>query len=164
MSDDTLHVKGGRALAQFLDQLAPKIQRNVMRGALRAGANVIAPAVRSGIRPQDGVLAASVKVRTGGRGAEVTARVYTRVFYARFVEYGTKPHTITAKNRGGLSVGGLILRSVEHPGAQPRPYFRPAFDGQAVGATQAVAAYVKDRLATKHGIDTSGVELDEGPE
>lgn len=162
--NDTAHIKGGRELAQFLDQLAPKIQRNVMRGALRAGANVIAPAVRSGIRPQDGVLAANVKVRTGGRGAEVTARVYTRVFYARFVEYGTKPHTITAKNRKGLSVGGLFFQSVEHPGAQPRPYFRPAFDALHGAATQAVAAYVKDRLATKHGLDTAGVDVGEWPE
>lgn len=162
--NDTQHIKGARELAQFMETLTPKIQRNVMRGGLRAGANVIAPVVRSGIHPQDGVLAANVKVRTGGRGDQVTARIYTRVFYARFVEYGTKPHTITAKNRKGLSVGGLFFQSVEHPGATPRPYFRPAFDGQAGAAVQAVAAYVKERLSTKHGIDTSGVELDEGSE
>lgn len=161
---ELLDVKGGRELAAFLDQLPAKIQRNVMRGALRAGAAAILPAARSAIRSQDGVLADSLKTRTALRGGVATARVYTRAFYARFVEYGTRPHTITAKNRKGLSVGGLFFQSVDHPGARPRPFMRPALDQNAGAAVQAAAAYIKERLATKHGLDTAGVEIGEGPE
>lgn len=49
-------------------------------------------------------------------------------WYARLVEFGTKPHTIKAKRPGGLlNVFGLFVERVEHPGAKPRPFFYPAY-------------------------------------
>lgn len=52
--------------------------------------------------------------------------------YAPFVEFDTKPHKITAKNKKALSfmVGGkkIIVRSVNHPGTTAQPFVRPAFE------------------------------------
>ena len=39
---------------------------------------------------------------------------------------------------------------------------RPALDEQAQNAAYEAASYMKNRLATKHGIDTSDVDLDGG--
>ncbi len=52
--------------------------------------------------------------------------------YAPFVEFGTKPHKISAKNKKALTffVNGkkVTVRSVNHPGTRAQPFVRPAFD------------------------------------
>lgn len=157
----TTRVKGLAELQRMLDTLPPKIERNIMRGAMRAGAAVIMRHAKAAVPVDAGLLRESLRVSARARGGQVTATVIAggpSTFYARFVEYGTKPHTITAKNRKGLSVGGLFFKSVDHPGARPRPFMRPAMDTQAQAALVAVGEYVKMRL-TKQGLDASGVEL-----
>lgn len=48
--------------------------------------------------------------------------------YAEFVSEGTKPHKITARNKQALSFmwhgRRITVRSVNHPGTQPNPWFR----------------------------------------
>lgn len=155
------HVRGLRDLARFLDQFPAKVERTILRSALRAGAKVILAHARASASSVSGRLRASMRVSTGTRGGQVSARVVAGgadAFYARFVEYGTKPHTITAANRGALSIGGLFFQSVDHPGARARPFMRPAMDTQAQPALVATGEYIKARL-TKAGLDASGVEL-----
>lgn len=155
------HVKGLDALDKLLQQVAPKVERNALRGALRAGANVILPVARGNIHSVSGVLARSLKVRSGARGGEVTAKVYTKVFYANMVEYGTRAHRIEPLNREALSIGGGVVESVEHPGARPRPFLRPAMDTQATAAVIRAAEYMKRRLSEKNGLDTSDIVIEE---
>lgn len=160
-----VHIKGLADLQRFLDQLTPKMERNVLRGALRAGANVVKPVAAANIHSVSGELAKGLKVGSRARGGVVTASVKAagpHAFVARWVEYGTKPHTITAKNRKGLSFGGVFFQSVDHPGATPHPFLRPALDSQATAAVVAVGEYIKRRLADKHGLDTADIEI--GPE
>lgn len=167
---DLVHVKGLADLQKFLDQLPAKMEKNVVRGALRAAAKVVLPVAKANIHSVSGDLAASLKIRTGGRGGRVSALVYTRVFYAPMVEWGTRPHTITAKNRRGLSFGGLFFQSVHHPGISPygaksaigpHAFMRPALDTQAGAAVVAAGEYVKKRLATKQGLDTADIGIEE---
>jgi hypothetical protein len=70
--------------------------------------------------------------------------------YAKFVEYGTRPHRIYPKNgrylkfnAGTPSVHGFDLSSetvfarfVNHPGTKPLPFMRPAFDLVAIPETR----------------------------
>lgn len=160
---DTVRVKGLSDLNRFFDALPEKYARNVARGGVRAGANVIATEARANIRSQSGRLAADVKVGTRARGMTVKGYVRNKLFYASFVEFGTAPHKIRPKNRQALSIGGFFAKSVEHPGAKPHPYMRPALDRQAGAAVVAFAEYSKARLRDKHGLDTSSV-LIEGDE
>jgi len=160
VADGLVHVKGLDELQRFLDKLPAKLEQNVMRGALRAGANVIKPVAAANIHSVSGETARSLKVRSGARGGRVTASVYTRHFVAPFLEWGTKPHTIKATNRKALAIGGAYFESVEHPGARPHPFLRPAMDTQAQAAVLAAGEYVKQRLATKEGIDTAGITLE----
>lgn len=184
---DPIHVKGLSQLQAFLDQLPPKLERNVMRGAMRAGARVVLPAARQGINHDTGALAKSLRAGSTSKGGTVTGYVRTRLYYARWVEYGTRPHFITVRpedrpsrmthrgrkavsirtinrmvERGSLVIGGnFIGASVAHTGAQQRPFMRPALDTRAGAAVVAVGEYIKTRLATKHGLDTSGIDIEE---
>lgn len=51
----------------------------------------------------------------------------TDVFYAAYVNDGTRPHVIRPKRRGGrlrFNVGGRVVyaRVVNHPGTRARPF------------------------------------------
>ena len=168
MADD-VHISGLAELQKFLDQLPAKMERNVVRGGLRAGMQVVRAVAQQSVPVRYGALRASLDakraLRTGSRGGVVTATVKTKVFYAKFVEYGTKPHTITAKDGGALAIGGGYYKSVKHPGiVNPKPFMRPALDSQAHAAAIAVGEYIKNRLATKHGLDTADVTIGEEAE
>ena len=154
---DTFHVKGLSALGKALATLAPRIERNVLRGALRAGMKPVQLAARSNAAKATGALAKGLRISTDGRKGKVYARLKTsgkHDYIARFVEFGTAPHTISGRNGGMLRIaGGAIVPSVAHPGARAVPFMRPAIDTQAEPAVQAVANYIRNRLATQHGID-----------
>lgn len=161
--DDTEHVKGLSDLQKFLDQLAPKVEANIMRGALRAGMNVVKPAAQSGVHSVSGELAKGLKVGTNRRGSIVTANLKATGPHrsvAHLVEFGTRPHNISAKFRGWLSFLNIFRKEVRHPGARPKPFMRPALDAQAAAATVAVGQYVKNRLETKEGLDMSHVNIE----
>lgn len=59
----------------------------------------------------------------------------TKAPYAIYVEMGTKPHEIRAKNGGALAfqMNGhtVIVRKVNHPGTKAQPFIEPAFEAWA---------------------------------
>ena len=162
MTDTT--VKGLAELKRALDELPAKVEANIMRAALRAGAKVLATEIQANVPQRSGVLAASVKygAKLDKRNGKTSA--YARVggrakkgqqaaFYAHMVEYGTAAHIIKAPPGVRLAVRGMFYTSVYHPGAKKRPFIRPALDTKATAAVEAVREYIRQRLATKHGID-----------
>lgn len=196
---DVIQVRGLSELQRFLDQLPAKMERNVLRGALRAGARLVQKAARANVpvSPPNarnarrynlyaGALRDTLRVSAQARGGQVTASVKAGgktkggavVYYARWVEYGTRSHWISVgdggpsaatanrwERRGRLRIGeNFVGSSVVHPGAQARPYLRPALDSQATAAVVAVGEYIKGRLAMRYGLDTADVviEAEEG--
>lgn len=153
MAIDSIHLKGFDGLNDFLQTLAPKLEQNIMRSALRDGAKVIRDEAKANVPVKSGELRDSLKVSTSAkRGGKVTASVKTKVFYAKFVEYGTSAHGIVAKGGGWLSFGGVFTKSASHPGAKPRPFLRPAFDSSTGAALVAIGERIRARL-TKEGIN-----------
>jgi len=110
-------------------------------------------------------------VRRIRSGRDHTARVIAGgkvkgggiAYYARFVELGTAAHVIKAPPGAKLNVHGIFRSSVIHPGAKKKPFLRPAMDGQAQPAVQAMREYIRNRLSTKEGIDVPA-PLEEGDE
>lgn len=112
-------VKGLRELQRFLEQLPPKLEANVMRGALRAGANLVAADAKARVPVKTGRLRESIRVSTRRSNGTVFASVkvgdrrarkkvsqrngggvrvqYENPFYAHFVEFGTQAHRIGVK-------------------------------------------------------------------
>jgi len=161
MSD--IRVKGLADLNKFLQQLPAKVEQSVLRGALRAGANVVMAEAKANVPVDSGQLRDGLKVSTSSRRGRVTAKVKAtgkHAFIAPWLEYGTAAHKITAKKGKGLFFGGLFVKGVQHPGSRPKPFMRPALDGRAQDAVVAAAQYMKRRLATKNGLDTSSVEIE----
>ena len=162
---DITRFKGGKELQAALNQLPAKIERNVMRSALRQGANVIRNDARQNAPVDDGDLKKSIKVSTRARGGKVTATLRAgdkKVFYAHFIEYGTKPHDIAAKNKKVLVFedGGKATRA-KHPGVTAKPFMRPALDDKSDEAVQAVANQIRKVLSTKHGVDVPIPDIDD---
>lgn len=183
MSNDLEYVKGLADLQAALDQLPAKLEANVMRGALRAGAKVIQDEARrlAPVAPPneenrrlyggyEGLLRDSIRISVRLKRGTVVASVRAGAklkgggdsYYARWVEYGTAAHAIHATgNRGALLIaGGKVITSVMHPGAKPRPFLRPAMDGKARAAVEAAGEYIRKRLALKHGIDVPAPDQD----
>lgn len=185
-----IHVSGLRELNEFLDTLPAKIAANIMRGAFREGIRQIQPHAMTSIHPVSGLLAAYLKIGTRvRRDGTVMAYLKTtgpHAYLAGWVEFGTRPHFISVaeeeKNvnvRRSIKLGRLVRESmttinrrvlrigqtfvgptVHHPGAKPHPFMRPALDAHAQEAVMAAAAYMKRRLATKHGLDTADVKIE----
>lgn len=158
-----IHVKGLRELQAFLDTLPAKVEKNIMRGALRAGMKTIQPVAKANVHSVSGLLAAGLKIGTNSRGGRVTASLKAKgphAYLARWVEFGTRAHHIAAKKGGFLAFGGIFAKSIAHPGAKPKPFLRPALDQQATAAVVAAAEYMKARLETKHGLDTADIVID----
>lgn len=154
MSETVLTIAGGRELYDQLQQLPAKIERNVLRGGLRAGALVLkqeaarlAPVEAGG--PHPGALRDSVRVSVRAVRDKVLATVRAgndTAFYAHFVEFGTAAHEERPKGAKSLFFAGINRTVVEHPGAKPKPFMRPALDAKAQSAIDAVADYVRARL------------------
>jgi phage gpG-like protein len=83
---------------------------------------------RPGPRVNTGRLRASITHRILSSPQGAFAEVGTNVEYARFVEFGTQPHTIRPRSKQALYWKGAEhpYRSVRHPGNRPYPFLRPA--------------------------------------
>lgn len=168
------HISGGAELDRLLQTLPAKLEGNVMRAALAAGARVIMREAKrnapvgppSSTNAQEyggyqGALRDSVRVTTGRTKtgtvfASVKAGGRTKkgadVFYAHIIEFGSRRHLIRPR-AGRLEIGGKFVGgAVDHPGIRPQPFMRPALDAKLPEALQAITTYVRKRLA-KEGID-----------
>lgn len=161
MSD--VKVKGLAELNRFLQQLPVKMEQNVLRGALRAGAKPVQESAKANAPVATGELRDGIKITTSSRKGRITATVKLtgkHAFLGNWLEFGVAAHEIVAKSGGVLVFGDTVARKVSHPGISPRPFMRPALETRATDAVLAAANYTKNRLATKHGLDTAAVEIE----
>ena len=149
-------ILGGKALAKQLSELPLKIERNIMRAALRAGAAVVAAEARLNVPVDSAELKSTIRTSSNSKRGMVEANAVVgsrkKGWYATFVEFGTAPHVIKAgKNATRLSFrtkdGQWISASeVNHTGAKAKPFMRPAFDSKGEDAIKAVADKIGERL------------------
>ena len=153
-----IEVTGLAGLQALLDELPARIEGNVVRGGLRAAAKVVEmEAKRLCPVGKTGDLRNSIRVTLRSKHGHISATVKAgnaKAFYAHMVEFGTARHWIKPKNRKSLFVAGLLREAVDHPGAKKEPFMRPAIDGKADEAIDAMAAYLRDRIPKE--IDKAG--------
>jgi len=161
MADEEF-IRGGRELGQFLQGLPVKVEKNILRAALRAGVNEFKAEIKQNVPVDSGALRSSVKVSVKSKRGTVYAQVKVggkKAPHAHLVEFGTKPHKIRAKKNHALAFGGAVIQEVDHPGAKPHPFVRPAFDSKSQAAIAATGNKIRERL-TKEGIDVPAQESD----
>jgi HK97 gp10 family phage protein len=153
-----IEVTGLAGLQALLDELPARIESNVVRGGLRSAAKVVEmEAKRLCPVGKTGDLRDSIRVTLRSKHGHISATVKAgnaKAFYAHMVEFGTARHWIKPKNRKSLFVAGLLREAVDHPGAKKEPFMRPAIDGKADEAIDAMAAYLRDRIPKE--IDKAG--------
>ncbi len=100
-------------------------------------------------RRQSGTLVRSitheVEPKLGGVSSRplFVGRVGSNLLYGKYLEMGTRPYTIRAKNakvlakRVGASGWIVFGKTVKHPGIKPRPWLRPAWH-HSQGAIKAI--------------------------
>lgn len=75
-------------------------------------------------RPRTGNLQRSI---TWYMPSENSAHIIAQADYAKYVEFGTKPHAILPKQRRALKIptpdGYIFRKKVSHPGSKPYPFF-----------------------------------------
>jgi hypothetical protein len=156
MSNDT-NIKGLAELKAAMGDLPEKIERNLMRGSMRAGLKVIAAKAEGNINSRSGALAESVRVGTRIKAGQITGFVqagpskkHKKPWYAAIVHKGAKKHVIKARRAKLLAIG---VPQVTHPGAAPNPYLEDALKSEMGAAVAEVASHMRGRLASKHGIN-----------
>jgi HK97 gp10 family phage protein len=161
-----LIITGGKELAEFLKTLPQKLERNVMRSALAAGARVIANEAKANAPAKSKRLIKSIRVSTDARKGVIEAYAKAggkKAFYANFVEFGTAAHTITAKSGKMLKFTArdgnkVTIKEVLHTGAIAKPFLRPALDTKAPEAIRAIGSKIKERLTTQ-GLNAPSIEV-----
>lgn len=149
-------IRGGRELDDLLQTLAPKMQKNINRAGLRAGAAVFLAAIKPRIPADSGALRDSARITSRSRGATVSASVKVgnaQAWYAHLVEFGTRPHEIRPRPPGeAMRFGSVAVREVQHPGITGRPFARPTVDQEFGAAVRAVEQKIRQRL-TRQGLN-----------
>lgn len=148
-----LHIKGLAELHKALQRLPEELEKKVLRNALGAGARVMKSAAQDRVPVDSGALRKSIRVATSARKGRwrLKANIVAgnkEAFYAHMVEFGSAKHMIrVGKAKKALFFGGVMREQVEHPGADPHPFMRPALDASSEAAVQAFAEHVRKRLA-----------------
>ena len=130
-----------KVLDNALVELGRKAGKKALLGALR---DAVAPARRSmrkNAPEKSGTLKKSIKAKAqaGKQDGGFTARIQVGVFgsdayYAKFIEQGTKAHSIPKRKRHKngkrkvIKIGDNVVDSVEHPGLKEKPFILPAFE------------------------------------
>jgi HK97 gp10 family phage protein len=160
----TTNVKGLAELQAMLNTLPAKMERNILRSALRQGANVVMRKARENITAdgseETGLMRKGIKVRTQAKRGTVIASVRAtgkHAYLANWIEHGVQPHSIA---KGAKAGSGKGQDGTPHPGFAPKPFLRTALDTEMQAATIAVGNAIKARLLTKAGIDTPMIEVE----
>lgn len=130
-----MKVEGLRELDRALNAIPLRSRGPILRGALNAAANPMLATARklSGVRAPTrkiGKHATNPRIKNNYT-AEVRIGPKKDAWYLRFWETGTSTHKIRARRASILTDKVTIFgKEVDHPGIQPRPFLRPAFDSE----------------------------------
>jgi HK97 gp10 family phage protein len=158
------NVKGLSELQAILSALPVKLEKNIMRAALRQGANVVMKKARQNVSAvgatDTGLMRKGIKVSTASKGGRIVARVRAtgkHGYIANWIEFGVQPHSI---KKGAKVKSGKYQSNNPHPGFTAKPFLRPALDTEMQAAVIAVGNTIKKVLSTKHGLDTPMIEVE----
>lgn len=125
------------AFFKDLDKVGKQLPK-VPKNAVRRISILLTKKVKQKIKDKDLVRTGTFRRSIFPFTVEITRGVHdggvtTNVAYAPGLEYGTKPHTITPKNKQALafvSKGGdqVIVKSVQHPGTKAYRVFQETLE------------------------------------
>lgn len=144
----TIRVEGIAEIKRVLDGVEEAVRKEGALLMLMRAGRVLRDLARVKAPKRKGKLAKSIGVRRGRRSETVSRVIVSaRVPYAHLVEYGAAPHTLRARNKGVLvALGKFLGAELEHPGASPKPFLRPALDEGAQAALAEAARTIDEQI------------------
>lgn len=147
-----LRLRDHQTVDEKLQQIEPKLARNILRTAVRAGGNIVRNAARDRIKSRSGLLRREVRtvVRRGKPGETVASvGVFARgkkgdAFYALFVEKG---HRIVPRG-GRIRSLQIRRRMAKQAGGRvkPHPFLLPALAAKQAEVHRVVMEHIARRL------------------
>lgn len=151
-------VEGVAAFRRYMLQTVPGVIRQAAHEGLEEGAQELVDLMRSLAPVESGALRESIGWTWGEppegsialdeldapQGLTERIVIYAgskEAFYARWVEFGTQPHSVSSGADISVKKSGGNQGGVQHPGAAPHPFFFPAY--------QAFKARIRARIARK---------------
>lgn len=137
--------EGFAEMQKVLAELPNAIRNRVTINALLAGGRVLRDEMKLQVPVETGDLKKAINVTRYTTRKEGVRAVAAGVRgkegpLAHLVEFGTSPHPIKAKKKKALAYlkGGeqRFATEVQHPGAKPKPFVRPATDAKAQEAVE----------------------------
>lgn len=115
--------------------IAPEATKLGLRRITKEGSKQTKDKIKSLGLVKSGALMKSVR----GTTTKSKSVIGTKMWYANFLEGGTKPHKIKAKKGKGLFFMGRFVKSVNHPGNKAYDFFEGTFDKmQSSGEVQSL--------------------------
>lgn len=160
-----IRLRGFEEISRRLSLLRTDVARGFLKSSLKRLAEYVANELRraapvgrtvSRFGPTGGELRRAVGTASRKALADKQARMVVgfdpRGFYWKFIEFGTKAHTIKAGRRKFLVFGDVVTKKVTHPGIAARPFIRPMWDRVK---TKLPKMFADDVLALlrKHGLN-----------
>lgn len=105
-------------------EMAPLATKLGLRKVTKEGSKKVKGQIRSLGLVRTGTLAKSVR----GSTTKTKSYIGTKLWYAHFLEGGTKPHKIKARRAKALMFGGIRTKSVNHPGVRAYQFAEKTFD------------------------------------
>lgn len=124
---------------QFTNALNIKMREAIIKSLEQSAILVQSDAKRLAPFGNTGLLGNSIQFVVDKQN--LTAKIFTPVKYAPYVEFGTSAHIIRPKNgkalawgkkigktKSGVDKREFVYKEVKHPGTTEKPFMRPALD------------------------------------
>jgi HK97 gp10 family phage protein len=152
---------GVRGLARLLAKFDrfPAAAQTEARRAIDAGAEAVLRDMQTFAPRRTGTLVGALESEIAADGLSAKVGIVSEeaqkdAWYARLVEYGTKPHSLAkgalAPRANRRTRAKLQDQGAQHPGAPARPFVAPAFDINR-GAIERELAQALARAGAKAG-------------
>ena len=135
-----IELQGMKQLVATREQIGADVESVVEQIAL-AAAEPVARAIEAKAPGDIGQSIVTATTEKSKRRVTVAVGPDKKKWIAKFLEFGTSPHQITASQQKALKLyplGDVFRKSVNHPGMAAQPFMRPAFD-ETQGEAQAKA-------------------------
>lgn len=122
-----IEVEGLREMGADLREFERRLPLAIKASLRGEGGRALATEMKMRAPSRSGILRSGIGVFTDGDGAMIgyqgAAAKYSNIAGARdqrgaWVESGTKPHTIRARDGGAMLLGGKFVEEVHHPGSR----------------------------------------------
>lgn len=118
-----------------------KVEKALMDGVRRT-----ASGARTRVAVNSGKLKRSIK--SGFSRVKLEGQVKATQPYAHLVEFGTRPHKLTPKNKKVMKIDDNGMRrftgrGIHHPGSKTRPFMVPAFEAESPNITKDIIKAVE---------------------